>query len=129
MPFGYLRDPLFLACFCLYWVNRLAIKRLPHPAFFHAHFNDLICIPFFVPMLVLATRVCGLRPHDRPPQLHEVMIPLVIWSVLFEIVFPLHPYWRQWLVGDPFDILYYTIGACAAYVVWQVTYRRRAQAS
>ncbi len=123
MPFAYLRDPLFLTCFALYWLNRVVVKPLPHPAFFHEHFNDLICIPFFVPILLFVARICRLRPHDGPPQAHEVVIPLVVWSILFEIVFPSHPFWSHWVTGDPYDILYYSIGACAALWFWRYRYR------
>lgn len=125
MPFLYLRDPLFLVCFCGYWINRFVVRQLPHPEFFDAYFNDLICIPFFVPILVYTAKLCRLRHHDHPPLMHEIVIPLVMWSVLFEIIFPLHPYWREWVYSDPYDIFYYSLGACLAAVYWQYAYRSR----
>lgn len=122
MPFTYLRDPLFLVCVFLYWFNRICIKQRPHPDFFHEYFNDLICIPLLVPILLFAARVCHLRYHDDPPQAHEVFIPLVVWSILFEIVFPHDSYWSQWVTGDPYDILYYCVGACGAFLYWRRRY-------
>ena len=119
MPFAYLRDPLFLTCFFLYWLNRLFLKQIPHPAFFDAYFNDLICIPFLLPILLYAARLSRLRRHDGPPQTHEIFIPLGVWSVLFEIVFPRHPFWSRWLTGDPYDILFYSLGACGASFYWR----------
>ncbi len=127
MPFGYLRDPLFVACFVLYWLNRLVIKRVPHPDFFHNHFNDLICIPFLVPILLYAAKTLRLRRYDGPPRAHEVILPLVIWSVLFEIVFPQHAYWSQWVTGDPNDVLYYAIGAFGASWYWQYRYDKQSE--
>ena len=125
MAFAYLRDPLFVTCFVLYWLNRLIIKRVPHPDFFHEYFNDLICIPFLVPLLLFVARSCRLRNHDGRPLVHEIIIPLLVWSILFEIVFPHHPFWSRWVTGDPYDILYYSIGACCAMFFWQRRYRMK----
>lgn len=119
MNFRYLKDPLFLACFVAYWVNRFVIKSLVPDGFVHNYFNDLICIPFLVPIMLWIMRRCGLRPHDGPPQAHEIVLPLVVWSVMYEIVFASHPYWSQWVTGDPFDILWYSVGACGASLWWQ----------
>jgi hypothetical protein len=49
--FGYLRDPLFLVCLVTYFVNRLVLKSVWKDGFVHEHFNDLICVPFWVFMV------------------------------------------------------------------------------
>lgn len=125
MRFAYLRDPLFLVCFTLYWVNRFVIKPFSDISFFHDHFNDLICIPFLLPIVLWAARRFRLRGHDLPPLVHEVMIALVVWSVLFEIWFPQLPFWNRWVTGDPMDVFFYAIGACGAMCFWQVWYSPR----
>jgi hypothetical protein len=123
MRFPYLQDPLFLFSLVLYAVNRWWIK--PHVAhgFFHAHLNDLICIPFLVPPMLFAARRLGLRRHDRPPLAHEIFLPLVIWSILFEIIFPQDVYWSRWTTGDHRDVLFYALGATGATAFWTIWYR------
>ena len=118
MPFLFLRDPLFLFCLTLYGVNRLMIEPVTNLPFFHFYLNDLICIPFLVPLLISAQKRLKLRPHSLPPLAHEIILPLLVWSIMFEIVLPQHPYWSRWLSGDPYDILYYSLGAATAATFW-----------
>lgn len=122
MPFLYLRDPLFLTVFTLYWVNKLVIKNVAHPQFFDAYFNGLICIPFFVPILLSGLRRLHIRRNDLPPRLLEVMIPTVVWSILFEIIFPQSSFWSKWVTGDPIDIMFYAAGGCFSLVFWEWWY-------
>jgi hypothetical protein len=124
MPFRYLCDPLFLFCFTLYWVNRLIVEQLTDIPFFHFYLNDLICIPFLVPILLYGLKRLHLRPHDRPPQSYEIILPLIVWSIMFEILLPQHPYWSQWLTGDPYDVFCYTLSASAAMTFWGWYYPR-----
>ncbi len=126
MRFRYLRDPLFLVCFVLYFANRFLIKRFVAGGFFHDHFNDLICLPFWVPIMVFLTRKVGLRDGDDPPRADEILIPLIVWSAIFELYLPNVKYFRGLATADPTDILWYTVGGLLASVVWQVTYRERA---
>jgi hypothetical protein len=126
MSFSYLRDPLFLSCFVCYWINRFVIEPQTNIAFFHSYLNDLICIPFLVPILLFIMRCCRIRSHDMPPHPFEVFIPLVVWSIMYEIIFPQHPYWSQWTTGDPYDILCYAIGASIALIFWNRFYQPKA---
>jgi hypothetical protein len=123
MPFRYLRDPLFLACCGLYLVNRWVIK--PHVAggFFHEHLNDLICIPVFVPIMVFAMRKLRLRCTDEPPPLHEIAIPLVIWSLLFEVLLPQNENWGRGMTADHLDVVSYALGAFLASLFWTFFYQ------
>jgi hypothetical protein len=123
MPFRYLRDPLFLACFGLYFVNRWVIKSLVAGGFFHNHFNDFICIPFFVPIMLFGMRRLGLRRTDEPPRMHEIVIPVVIWSLLFEVVLPQHAHWGRGMTADHKDVVCYTLGAFLASLFWMFWYR------
>ena len=121
--FAYLRDPLFIFSLVLYVANRWLIEPNVAPGFFHNHLNDLICIPFLVPPMLFCARRLGMRPHDRPPQIHEIIIPLIGWSILFEIVFPQHSYWGRYTTGDHRDILFYALGAMGATAFWACYYR------
>ena len=118
MRYRYLRDPVFVTAFFLYWLNRLAIKPFTEVGFVHNHFNDFLCVPFFVPVVVFVARSCRLRTHDRPPEVHEIILPLLVWSIMFELVLPASPFWSRWAVGDPLDILWYSAGAFVASVLW-----------
>ena len=126
MPFRYLRDPLFLACVAAYFINRWAIK--PHVAggFLHDHFNDLICIPFWVTPLVWLARKLKLRTHDRRPEGIELLLPLVIWSFIFEVWLPQTTTFRDHSIADPDDIFWYVCGALLATLFWDRWYRAAA---
>ena len=116
--YGYLLDPVFVTAFSLYWINRFVIKPFTDSGFAHDHFNDFLCVPFLVPIVVFVARSCKLRTHDRPPEVHEILLPLLVWSVMFELILPASPFWSRWAVGDPIDILWYCIGALVASLFW-----------
>jgi hypothetical protein len=111
-------------CFASYFANRWWIKTLVEDGFFHSHFNNLICVPFFVPIMLLAMRKLGLRPDDEPPRSLEIMIPVIIWSVLFEVVLPQHEDWGRGMTAGFKDVVYYTLGAFVAACFWAYWYRR-----
>jgi len=116
--FRYLRDPLFLLCVVGFLVNRLVLK--PHfPNWIsESYFNDLICIPLWVPLMLSGMRALGWRSHDGLPRPHEVAIPLVVWSFVFEIVLPNVSVVRTPAIADPIDILCYSLGALIASILW-----------
>ncbi len=122
MRFCYLRDPLFLMCVTTYFVNRLVLKSLWKDGFVHEHLNDLICIPFWVPIMLYTQRRLGLR-DDAPPRPGELVIPLVLWSWVFEILLPAIDGLGGRFVADHLDVLFYTIGALGAAVFWRLWYR------
>lgn len=123
MPFRYLSDPLFLACFFAYWVNRLLEARGMSAPVFRGYLNDLICIPFWIPILVWVQRRLRLRRHDAPPQSYEIAIPLVIWAAVFEVILPTTPTWAGLAVPDPNDVLCYALGGLVAVHFWGWWYR------
>ncbi len=126
MRFRYLRDPLFLFCLALYFVNRWALKPLsPHP-FFHSYLNDLICIPFWVPIVLFALRKLRLRRDDRVPQSYEILIPLVIWSLVFELLLPSMGPFAGVAFTDHLDVLCYALGAAFASAFWGAWYAKTA---
>lgn len=129
MPFLFGRDPLFLACVAVYFLNRFVLKQIWSSGFVHEHLNDVLCIPFWVPIMIALQKRCGLRDTDGPPTTMEIIIPLVIWSWLFEIVLPATRIMGDLCVADYRDILAYAFGALVAGVIWRWWYgpRERAQ--
>ncbi len=125
MHFRYLRDPLFLCCVALYFVNRFLLKHLVGSGFVHDHLNDLLCLPFWIPIMVFLMRQARLRPDDGPPRGAEILVPLVLWSAIFELWLPHVPSFSHLATADPVDVLYYALGGLLASVVWQVTYGDR----
>ena len=122
MPFRYLRDPLFVLCVATYFVNRLVLKTIWKEGFVHEHLNDLICIPFWVPIMLFAQRQLGLREDDERPRPGEIVIPLVVWSWVFEILLPAAGWLGDRCVADPRDIVFYALGALVAGLFWKWWY-------
>lgn len=119
--FRYLRDGLFLSCLFLYLVNRWVLKTLVPNVLSQSYLNDLLCIPFWVPIMLFGMRASGLRRNDSPPAAHEILIPLLLWSLLFEFILP---YWilENVAISDFNDVLCYTLGAFVAGVYWKFAY-------
>jgi hypothetical protein len=122
MRFLYLRDPLFVFCVATYFVNRFVFKSIWPSGFVHEHLNDLICIPFWVPIMLFAQRRLGLRAEDGSPEPGEIVIPLIIWSWVFEIILPGTALFRDRCVADYLDIFYYSLGALVAALFWNWWY-------
>lgn len=123
MRFLYLRDPLFLACVAIYFVNRWGLKSVWASGFVHDHLNDLLCIPFWVPVMLWGQRRLGLRGCDGPPLPSEILIPLFVWSWLFEVVLPGTGVLGRYCVSDHRDVLWYSVGALGAGAFWRWWYR------
>ena len=123
MRFAYLKDPVFVACFCLYWINRILEYYELSTPLLRSYLNDVVCIPFWVPIMLWVQKRTGLRTHDHPPECFEIVIPLVLWAVLFEVVIPGHREWAVPAVADPCDVLCYSVGSLVAVVIWRWYYR------
>lgn len=87
-----------------------------------SYLNDVICIPFWVPIMLFAMRKVRLRRNDSPPASYEILIPLLVWSYYFECVAPYSASFRGLTFGDPLDILSYSAGALLAAVFWRWWY-------
>jgi hypothetical protein len=120
--FLYLRDPLFLAMIAVYLLNRVLFEPFLRIDFLNFYVNDLICIPILIPPMLFAARRFHLRSHDLPPLTHEIVIPVIVWSILFEILLPQTEFWRRWVTGDPYDVLCYVLGAGFASQWWSYYY-------
>jgi len=123
MKFRYLRDPLFLLCALAYVTNRFVLKELWQDGFVHDYLNDLICIPFVIPIMLYAQRKLGMRHHDGVPQAHEVLILIVVLSIVFEILLPLQTDFGHVAIADHLDVLHYVLGGLLASMVWRYWYR------
>ena len=116
------RDPLFLLCAIIYCANRWVLKPSVSLEFFRSYLNDLICIPFCAPIMVALLRMVRLRGDDGPPRAQEVLIPLILWSVVFEVLLPGIEPFRSVVVADPVDIVCYSAGALVAVLFWNWWY-------
>ena len=113
--FRYCFDPLFLLGVTAYAVNRWGIKPHVHVVFFHSWFNDLWLIPCALPPVLWLHRRLGLRGHDQAPQVSEIALHLVFWSLLFEWI---GPHFVKHTTGDFADVIAYTVGAVMAAAWW-----------
>ena len=112
--------------------NRLVV--LPHLAgffhshlpwawpFLHSHFDDLLLMPAALPVVLWIQRLTGLRTHDRPPGWMEMFSHLAIWSVMCKIV---GPFYYHLGVADPWDVLFFAAGGCAACLWWNRPARKK----
>ena len=125
MPFRYLKDPLFLTCFAAYWLHRIARQWGITVPILDAYLNDLICVGFWVPIMLWAHHKLGLRTHDDPPEGVEIVIPAIIWALVFEVVLPASRLWSPYAVADPNDVCCYFAGGLAAVIFWRWHYDRR----
>ncbi len=88
MPFRYLTDPLFVFCLALYAANRWILKPYFPNEFSQSYLNDLICLPFWIPIMLWTMKCLGLRKTHTPPSGGELIVPLLVWSWLFEVYLP-----------------------------------------
>lgn len=115
--YRYLRDWLFIVSSFAYVLNRWVLAPALDSAFLSAYFDDLLLIPCGLPVFLWIQRKLGLRKVDEMPQLHEVLLHLVIWSVIAEVVVPIL---FSHAVSDPWDVVAYSSGAAVAYFWWRV---------
>lgn len=129
MPFRYLRDPLFIFCVVLYFINRLILKPLitigDFATFCYSYLNDLICIPLWVTIIVWILYTMGVRKSEEYPQGAEILLPVVVWAWFFELFLPRTASFRNLAVSDPKDIVCYVAGALFAVIFWSIYYRKR----
>ena len=68
-------------------------------------------------------RKTGARRDDAPPRAIEIVIPLILWSWIFEIWLPNAGLFRGKVVSDYHDIWAYAAGAALSSVIWKLIYR------
>ena len=60
---------------------------------------------------------------DAPPRWYEILIPLLLWSWVFELWLPHTRPFGRLAISDPADILFYALGALLASLFWHQRYR------
>jgi len=117
--FKYCFDPVCLTALTIYLANRWFMK--PHwgayISFFPDYLNDFLCIPLFLPPVLLVNCLLGVRQRSRYPTAFELLFHLVVWSVCFEVVAPLFSAVFH-TTADPLDVAAYALGAGVAGLVW-----------
>ena len=125
MRFHYLKDPLFVFCVTLYFTNRWVLKPYFPNNFSRDHLNDVICIPFWVPIMLCLMKKFRLRREDGPPTGSEILIPLILWSWVFGACLPFTAFFKHLATPDCMDIFSHTAGPLFAAVFWKVWYREK----
>ena len=118
--YKYLKDPLFIICIIIYFANRFFIEPLTIGKidFFNCYLNDLICFPFWLPLILFFARAIRLRDHDEPPTFYELSFFLLLWSYCFEFLGPSLGKYLNNPVADPWDVVCYATGCIIAGIYW-----------
>ena len=122
MPFRYLRDPVFLTCLAAYFLNWGLEEFSLSPVLAQCYLNDLICIPFWVPIIVRFSSFLGMRGHDHRPNMLEIGVPLIMIAILFEVILPSTETFHNKAIADPYDVQCYVLGAVVANWLWRRMY-------
>jgi hypothetical protein len=117
IKFKYLLDPLFLFSFTIYSMNKFSLFNfgLWNYKFCTYYLNDLLLIPVVVPIVLFFSKVLKLRDIYSPPAFLEIIVPLAIWSIAFELV---GPFYFGKGTSDPSDVLAYCLGGLISWLIW-----------
>lgn len=117
IKFKYLLDPIFLLSLTIYFINKLSFLKfgLLSYKFCTYYLNDLLLIPVVVPIVLFFSRVLKLRDIYSPPTFLEIIVPLAIWSIAFELV---GPFYFGKGTSDPLDVLAYCLGGLISWLIW-----------
>jgi hypothetical protein len=118
--FKYLSDPLFLLASVAYAINKTSSLfangsgrvRLSVASYL----NDLLLVPVTIPIILFLSKTLRLRPQSSSPALLELVIPVLIGSIAFEVIGP-SVFGRG--VSDPFDVVAYCFGGFASWLIWR----------
>lgn len=119
MPFQYWRDPWFLCCVSIYACNAVAEYVGASNQWVRSYLNDILIVPVFVPLILYVSRRLDARKTDDPPRLIEVVIPVVIWSAVFEVFLPAREGWRRLTFADEYDVVSYLLGGVISCWIWR----------
>lgn len=118
--FTYLTDPIFILCLFLYLINKFLIIQFHNlNIFFLCYYNDILLIPCCLPPLLFVMYKIELRRNHFPPTVIEVIVPLVIWTLSFEIIAPF--YFKKG-TSDIGDAIAYWLGGFFCWFVWNYKY-------
>ena len=92
-------------------------------AILRCYFNDVICLPFWLPIVLWIVRSVGLRHVDTPPSGLECGIALFIWATMFEVWLPQTSLLAGYAIADAWDVFAYAVGGFSAQTWWNWWYR------
>jgi len=115
--FKYLLDPLFVFSLILYSMNKTSFLKFDFWSnkFCNYYLNDLLLVPVIMPIVLLFSRVLKLRDIYSPPTFQEIILPLAIWSIAFELI---APFCFGKGTSDPLDVFAYCLGGLISWFVW-----------
>jgi hypothetical protein len=67
-------------------------------------------------------RKLRLRSNDSPPDAIEILVPLLLWSFVFELWLPKTKFFAHYDTSDYADVFWYSLGALISSLVWRVCY-------
>ena len=117
IKFKYLLDPLFLFSLILYSMNKSSFLKFGfwNYKFCTYYLNDLLLVPVVVPIILYFSRVFKLRDIYSPPTFLEIIVPLTMWSIAFELI---GPFCFGKGTSDPLDVLAYCLGGLISWLIW-----------
>lgn len=115
--FKFLLDPLFLFSLTLYSINKLSLlgSEFWNDEYSNYYLNDLLLVPVLVPIILYVSRILNFRDGYAPPNGLEIILPLAIWSIAFELV---GPFCFGKGTADPVDVLVYWLGGLTSWIIW-----------
>ena len=118
--FKYLSDPLFQLSSMTYVFNKISLFFSYGSdwvrVFIASYLSDLLLVPVTIPIILFCSKALGLRPQSLPPSLLELAIPVLIWSIAFEVIGP-RVFGRG--VSDPVDVVAYCVGGFVSWLIWR----------
>ena len=119
--FKFLFDPIFLFSSSLYIINKAILSNYEFWKynFFKNYLNDILLVPVLVPIILFFLYVFKFRKNPSPPVLLEILLPLGIWAIAFEII---GPFYFGKGTSDPIDVLAYCFGGLISWEVWKHDY-------
>jgi hypothetical protein len=119
--FRYCADPACISAGVIYVIGRWMLRPYGIGGdLLSGYLNDLLCLPLFLPLILYVQRRLGLRQHDLPPRMWEIIQHWLIFSLVFEIILPLSPHLFR-TTRDPLDSLAYLAGGLMAWLWWRLS--------
>jgi hypothetical protein len=117
IKYKHLSDPLFLFSLTLYSINKWVFLKFEIWScnFCTYYLNDLLLVPVLVPIILFFSGALKLRDVSSPPMFLEIIIPLAIWSIAFELI---GPFYFGKGTSDPLDVFAYCLGGLISWLIW-----------
>ena len=115
--FRYLFDPIFQIALLIYFINKYVFSVFDyfHSGFLAYYLNDLLLIPVVLPILLYLAEILNFRRSNGPPSFIEIIIPVTIWIISFELI---GPHMFEMGTADIVDAFAYIVGATVSWWIW-----------